>query len=275
MHIYQTAILGVVQGLTEFLPVSSSGHLVLMQNLLGFQEPELFLDICLHLGTLLAVCIFLWRDLVSIFNTLSFLKHSPASWNLKDLYDRTPAFRMLILVAVSTVITTAVALVFKHQFEAMFSSIRAVAVALIVTGVILWGTRMVSQNGCSLMEIGFFRAIIIGLAQGLSIAPGISRSGTTISCGLYMGMKRDLSARFSFLLSIPAILGAAILKFDAAQMHGQTVPILVGTLVAAVTGFIALKILMRLVLGGRLWVFAPYCWILGLSILAGSLMKLL
>jgi undecaprenyl-diphosphatase len=275
MDVYQTIVLGMVQGLTEFLPVSSSGHLVLLQSLFGFKEPELFLDICLHLGTLLAVCVFLWRDLLSIFKTLSFLWRSPASWHLKELYDRAPAFRLLVLVAVSTLITTAVALIFKDQFEAMFSSTRMVAAAFMLTGLILWGTRLASQKQNGLANMGFLHAAIIGLAQGVAIAPGISRSGTTISCGLYLGMERGLAARFSFLLSIPAILGAAILKFDAAQIHGQAVPILAGTLVSAVTGFAALKVLVRLVLGGRLWVFAPYCCILGLVALAGSLARLL
>jgi undecaprenyl-diphosphatase len=273
MELYQTTLLGIVQGLTEFLPVSSSAHLVFLQRLLGFREPELFLDISLHLGTLIAVAVFLRKELFSILKALSFLKGSPASWKLLDRYKQELPFRLLVLVVVSTFVTTVLALLFKDQLEAAFSSLEVVAVSLMITGFIIWGTRSASRKQYELREMGFFKAAVIGLAQAVAITPGISRSGSTIACGLYLGMERGLAARFSFLLSIPAILGAAILQFDMGQINGQFAPIAVGVCVSALTGFVALKVLVRLVLGGRLWVFAPYCWALGLTVLAGTLAK--
>jgi undecaprenyl-diphosphatase len=258
----QAAFLGVVQGLTEFLPVSSSGHLVLAQNLLGLKEPELLFDVAVHVGTLLAVLVVFRADIYAMLRGL---------W-ARDSEAR-QGRRLLLLVVAGSVPTALIGLIFKDTFEALFASTLAVGLALLVTGLLLTATRFAPRAMRGLEQTGWGRAVIIGLAQGLAITPGISRSGATISAGLLLGLERELTARFSFVLSIPAILGALALQIkDLGPAAGTpATPLLVGAVVAAITGYAALKVLIKLVKGGRLHWFAYYCWALGLTALAWSL----
>ena len=264
MNFFESALLGFVQGLTEFFPISSSGHLVIFQNLLGLKEPEIFFDVCLHIGTLFAVCIFLRNDLVDIARVIWIWLKSPRVDTFRILYKTEPPFRLAVLTLVSTLVTICIVVLFRDVFERMFTSITLVATALLFTGSFLFFTRRLHNNTYNTAQTGIRHSIALGLAQSLAITPGISRSGSTISCALYMGMDRELAVRFSFLLSIPSILGAAVLQLDAYNPEIPISSITVGTLTAAGSGYIALKILSRVVKKGNLWFFAFYCWAVGL-----------
>lgn len=273
MEIVQAVVLGVVQGLTEFLPVSSSGHLVLLQHLIGLNEPELLLDICLHAGTLAAVFIVFWRDIRSI---LAMLPELPArlkrSGGWHALWREDSEVRMVGLIVAGSVPTALLGVLFKEVADRLFGAVWIVGGMLLVTGIVLWLTRKVERRGRSLESTRVADALVVGLVQGLAIVPGISRSGATISTALFLGIDRELAGRYSFLLSIPAILGALALSLDG-SMAGSTLSpaaIAVGTIAAAIVGYVALKVLLRTVRNGRLYCFAPYCWLAGTAALIVS-----
>jgi len=261
--------LGIIQGLTEFLPISSSGHLVLFQNIFGFREPELMLDISLHLGTLVAICIFFRSDLKEIIGeTWHFsVDILNGQKKLRSIGKRSHVMLMLWIIA-GTVPTAIIGLVFKSPLEALFGDVDKVGFMLLCTGLILAVTRFISMEHNKRRDVGLITALVVGISQGLAIIPGISRSGTTIVCGMLCGMERELSARFSFLLSIPAIIGAMALQIGSEGLsRSDIISLSLGFLSSAIVGFIALKILMGMVRRGRLSYFAPYCWALGLSII--------
>ena len=271
MAIIQAVALGAVQGLTEFLPVSSSGHLVILQNLFGLHEPELLLDICLHAGTLMAVLIVFWREIRSILVTLiGFPARLKTAGGWRPLWRHDPDVRMIGLIVIGSVPTALLGLLFREITDRLFGAVWIVGVMLMVTGTVLWLTRRAGQQGRSLDAATGRDALVVGLVQGLAIIPGISRSGSTISAALFLGMDRELAGRYSFLLSIPAILGALVLGLDStmAQSTLSAGAIAAGTLVAGMVGYVALKVLLRMVRKGRLYVFAPYCWIVGCIALA-------
>jgi undecaprenyl-diphosphatase len=262
----ESLILGVVQGLTEFLPVSSSGHLVLFQQLFGLTEPALLFDISLHVGTLAAVVVVFRKELGALFSAL--IRTPTLIWSaggVAPLYTTNPQFRMMVLIVTGSVPTAIMGVLFAHMAEQLFSHLWPVGFALIVTATFLWFTRRKAPTGRSVREMTLRDALIIGIAQGVAIIPGISRSGATISTALYLGLDRDLAGRFSFLLAIPAILGALVLGLDKEAFHSD-IPfpiILAGTVCAALVGYLALRILLHLVRAGQLHRFAPYCWIVG------------
>jgi len=251
------AVLGLLQGITEFLPVSSSGHLVLAQALWGLGEPDLLFDVVVHVGTLLAVAVVFRSELWSLW---------------RGLMGRDPAGRRLLgLVILGSIPTAMIGLAAKDWFESLFASPAAVGLALLATGGLLMVTRWAPAGRRGLEQMGWGRAVLVGLAQGLAITPGLSRSGTTIAVGLLLGLERRLAARFSFVLSVPAIVGALVLEL-ADLPAGREValgPLVAGGVVAAVSGYLALRLLLSLVQHGRLHWFAWYCWALGLAALAG------
>jgi undecaprenyl-diphosphatase len=264
----EALILGVVQGLTEFLPVSSSAHLVFFQNFFGLKEPIIFFDICLHLGTLLAVLLFLKDDLKAIIleAVKLFFPEKGVTW--KQKWNNSHYARFALLAVLATIPTTLIGFAFKEKFEAIFSSVQTVGGMLIVTGVILYLTKKVKNTQKAIDEITVLDSLIIGTAQGLAIAPGISRSGSTISFGIFRGIKQDVAARFSFLLSIPAILGAAVVKFDSSiSLNEGILPYAVGTIAAGITGYLSLRILSSMIRKGHLFYFSPYCIVVGSLVL--------
>jgi undecaprenyl-diphosphatase len=266
----ESLILGIIQGLTEFIPVSSSAHLVIFQHLFGLNEPVIFFDICLHLGTLLAVILFLKDDLRSILIEITKLFISEKENNLSERWATLPYVRFCFFAILATIPTALIGFIFKDKFEAMFSSVPGVGLMLMVTGIILFLTKRYKTSHRGMGSITFFDALIIGCAQGLAIAPGISRSGTTISFGIFRGISQDIAARFSFLLSIPAIMGAAVLKFDSSiTLQGDIFSYAAGTIAATITGYFSLKILSSMIRKGQLSYFSPYCIIVGtLSLLS-------
>ncbi len=291
MKYFESAILGIVQGWTEFLPVSSSGHLVLMQNLLGMGNVEVLFDIFLHIGTLIAVVVFLREDLLKMISTFSkYLSSKGIENNSSEgtsklhLMWKTAETKMVFLIIIASCPTVLIALLGKDYFEKMFNNVEVVSCFLLITGTLLFISERFhkvnlsagsqADSSFSAEKIKISDALIIGFMQGMAIAPGISRSGATISAGIFRGINRKLAARFSFLLSIPTILGAFIFEIkDYKQMLLQMdiISLILGTGLAFISGYLALRILFRIIEKHRLDIFAYYCWILGLFFLAKSL----
>lgn len=261
--------LGVVQGLTEFLPISSSGHLILFQTFFGLKGPQLMFDIFLHMGTLVAVCIFFRSDLMGmIADTWRFSVEIFEGRERFTSINRRPNVMLSLWIITATIPTALIGLFFRSPLEALFGDVQRVGVMMICTGLILTVTIFISAGYARRRDVGLLSSLAVGVAQGLAIIPGISRSGTTIVCGMACGMERELSARFSFLLSIPAIIGAMILQLNFEGLRGSDIfPLLLGLVTSAISGFFALKILMGAVRRGRLFYFAPYCWLVGLLII--------
>ncbi len=267
---FEAILLGAVQGLTEFLPISSSGHLVLFQQLLGFRQPEILFDVCLHVGTLAAICVVFFKDIVQILTTVLRLRSkSSAAGGLPNLYRTDETVRIAALIVIGSLPTAVLGLLF-HQFaERIFASVALVGVMLLVTGCLLWFTRRAVGHSRPVLRLTAKDALLVGLAQGMAVLPGISRSGATISAALYVGVDRDTAGRYSFLLSIPAILGALVLEADA-SISQANIPVgimVVGATAAAVIGYAALRILLFVVHRGKLYRFAPYCWLAGATAL--------
>jgi len=254
----EAAALGVIQGLTEFLPVSSSGHLVIVQSWLGFEDPQLFFDIAVHVGTLAAVLVVYRNDLLGMGTAIVRLAARRQSDSDRD------SLILLKWVLVSTVPAAIAGILAGDFFESLFASPLAASLFLIVTGAILISSRWALREQTTVGRMTPLQALGVGLAQAFAILPGISRSGATIVCGLWMGLKRDLAVRYSFLLAIPAVLGAALLSLPDAFANGVQMailgPVFCGGLIAGVTGFFAIRWLIRLVSRGRLYPFAYYCW---------------
>lgn len=266
MDFFQSVSLGVVQGLTEFLPVSSSGHLVLFQNLFGLKEPELLFDICLHMGTLLAVVAVFYKDIFNLLETLFKIpQKAKNAGGLKSLYENDETFRQGVLIICGSIPTAVLGILFSKKADALYSSVGLVGAALLVTGIALWMTRYMTRHGRSQLEMRWMDAVVIGIVQGFAIIPGISRSGSTIAAGLFMGVNREVAGRFSFLLSLPAILGALVISIDT-EAIGTSAPlnlVVAGSVAAAIVGYLALLFLLRVVKKGKFYYFAPYCWIVG------------
>ncbi len=268
VDIWKAVVLGIVQGLTEFLPVSSSGHLVLGQHLLGFRPPGLVLEVALHLGTLVAVVLVFARDLGRLLvgggrAALALLRGR----RVRQVMAEEPLARLLGMLVLASAVTAGVALVGERWFRQAFEHPMVAAVMLLVTGVVLRAAGRAGEGKRSLSGIGGADAAVVGLAQAVAIIPGISRSGSTIAAGLFRGMEREAAARFSFLLSVPAILGAGLLELRALAELGETWPappvLLPAVAAAAVSGVLAISLLLGVVRRGRIGLFAYYCWLVG------------
>ena len=275
MNSTEAIILAIIQGLTEFLPVSSSGHLVLFQQLLGLKEAELFFDICVHLGTLAAVVVVFRQEIKNILSALTRLISPEASEkSIRQKIDSDPDLKMALLIVVGSIPTGILGLVFAGIADRLYSSALITGLMLMITGLLLWLTRRADagHEPAVIDRMTPKNAFIIGVVQGLAIIPGISRSGSTISAGLLLGVDREVAARYSFLLSIPAIAGAGLLSIkDSLSQPEPAIQIaLLGAATAALVGYGALKSLLHMVKRGRLYLFAPYCWLVGfLAIIFG------
>jgi undecaprenyl-diphosphatase len=264
MDIIQAIILGTIQGLTEFLPVSSSAHLVFITDILGLQQNVAF-DTLLHLGTLVAVVAFFWRDLIDIISSFISSILDIFKGRFKKGLDEEPFKKLSWLLVIGTIPAGIVGFLFQKQFEALFSSIFYVGIFLIITGLLLWGAERVKPGQKDVKDITFKNALVIGIAQAIAIAPGISRSGATISVGLFSGLNRELAARFSFLLSIPAILGAVLVESRHINSFDISTGVLIAGFVSAVVfGYIAIKLLLKIIKERTLMIFAYYCWAVGI-----------
>ncbi|MDQ7850030.1 MAG: undecaprenyl-diphosphate phosphatase [Armatimonadota bacterium] len=286
----QMIILGIVQGLTEFLPVSSSAHLVFTEHFLGIPRPGVLLEAVLHLGTALAAAVLFWPDLQRIWR--AFLGRGPAGAagsaaaspqgqprhtggagpGAGRQRERDPYLRVGWLLLLATAITGVIGLAFAGPLERMFHSVRGTAIQLLLTGVILALAR--ERGGLAMSQMTIRTAAAVGLAQGISIVPGISRSGITIAVAMWTGLTREEAARFSFLAAIPAISAAGLFSlrdFPAAAGLGYTPgQLVVGFAVSAVFGAAAIRWLLQVVRRGRLAAFAAYCWAVGLAVLLST-----
>lgn len=269
MDVSSALLLGALQGITEFLPISSSGHLVIAQNFLGFKEPEVFFDVCLHIGTLISVLLVFASEAVDL--VIGALRIPSVIFGKRR--ELQAEEKLFLLVAVGTLPTVLVALSLRHFLEDLFASVTAVSINLLITGTMLWATRYIRQrNPKRVRRTHWQDAILVGLAQAIALSPGISRSGATISAGLFVGLEREWAGKFSFLLFMPAVVGALILEFSNLRIaEGDLFPTLLGTAAAAVVGYVALRAFLSLVRNGNFYVFAPYCWALGLAGLTWSL----
>ena len=271
MDIIQAIILGIVQGLTEFLPVSSSAHLVFMTDILGLPQNVAF-DTLLHIGTLVAVVGYFWRDVIQIISSFISSLLDIFRGKFKEGLEETPFKKLSWLLIVGTIPAGLMGILLEKQFEALFNSAIYVGLFLIITGLLLWGAERVKPGEKDVKDISFKNALVIGIAQGIAIAPGISRSGATIAAGLFSGLNRELAARFSFLLSIPAILGAALVQVkDITSFDASAVVLLAGFLSAVVFGYLAIKLLLKIIKESTLMIFAYYCWIVGIIAIILSL----
>lgn len=243
MNFLEAIISGIVQGLTEFLPVSSSGHLVILHRLIGLKEPQILFDIFLHLGTLLAVVMVFWKDIIELFSV------------------RRKTGLFVILATISTVILV---IVFGETIETAFSNVKIVGLMLVFTGIwIIVGSFVRFATG----PLSGTKAVLIGLAQGLATLPGVSRSGATISTGLLLGLEPRGAASFSFLLSIPAIIGAFLFKIKDGGLSGFDAKHIVGFLAACIVGILSLKLLLKVLSGKRFHFFGFYCIAMGILVL--------
>jgi len=264
MTLITAFILGIVQGVTEFLPVSSSGHLVIAQHLLGWKSPAVFFDVSLHVGTFLAVLAVFHKDIRDLIEGgIRLILQRPFRSSKAGKLDNQE--RIFLLVLVGTLPTVVAGLFARHALENAFASVAAVSVNFLITGTFLWLTRYAKPLVRKPPRLTRGKhALWIGLSQALALAPGISRSGATISAGLFLGLERDWAGRYSFLLFVPAVIGALILEGSHIRIQNvELAPTILGILTATIVGYIALRILLKVVRKGNFFVFAPYCWLLG------------
>ena len=270
MELYQGIILGIIQGLTEFLPVSSSGHLVLGQIFFGITESQLPFDISVHMGTLLAVLVVYASDIRAILvSVFGFISKAVSLKPMAHLLKEDKNLQLAGLILIGSIPTAFIGLILKQFEHILFASEVLVGFMLILTGTILWTSKNFYFSKSKKDGFSIKKALIIGVGQGLAVIPGISRSGTTIALGMFLGLDRHNAAKFSFLLSIPAILGAQILSIKDMINSGLVIDSITiyATIVSFITGLLALKLLLSLVHAGRFHLFAPYCWLIGSLVL--------
>lgn len=264
MTVFKAIILGIVQGFTGFFPVSSSGHLILVQRFLGITEPELFFNISLHLGTLCAVIFFFREDIRNMGHSLSDafrqLRHEKA--DISQVLENSN-IRLVMLILVGSVPTAIIGFMLHEFAHRMYSSPALVGIMLVVTGAVLWRTRNLAESDKNMNLFTLKNALIIGTCQGFAAMPGISRSGITISAGLFLGLSRETSGRYSFLLSIPAVLGAVFMGANDWLVGNDSFGIatIIGMLTAATVGYFVLMLLLYIIKQGKIYMFAPYCWL--------------
>ena len=264
-EIFAVFVLGLLQGLTEFLPVSSSGHLVLMQNFMGMKEPQLFFDIMVHVGTLGAICLVYFRAIGEITTgCVKALCDRKFYRSPFQTFAKNSELRFVWFIILGSIPAALVGGLLKDSIESAFANPTLVAGMLIVTGLLLQLSRLAKRKPNPRQALNNWDAIRMGIAQAIAIMPGISRSGSTISTGLATGVSPQTAARYSFLLSIPAILGALVLDLkDVHEVTFAPISIIIGTLTAFITGYIALRGLLAILNRGRLVVFSYYCFGLG------------
>ena len=266
MEFVKAIFMGILQGITEFLPVSSSGHLSLFQNFFGAEAPDNLFNVLLHFATLLAVCVVYRRDIYEMI-TEFFL-------GIRDLVSpgarkgRVPPARRLVVMVILGTIPLFLVLPFKSKIEALGGSTLFIGCALLVTGLLLFASDRFARQQKTERTMTVLDALLVGCGQALAVVPGLSRSGTTITAGVAVGLDRPFAVRYSFLLSLPAVLGATLLEvIDVAKEGIDTALIpqyLVGMIVAAVSGYFAISLVKLLADKGKFGAFAYYCWAVGI-----------
>jgi undecaprenyl-diphosphatase len=275
MPIYQAIVLAVVQGLTEFLPISSTAHLWLVPWLLGWKDPGLTFDVALHAGTLLAVLVFFWRYWVEMaamavgWGGGSAPDAGAASHSVRTDLRQNP--RLLWFLVIATLPAALAGWRFEHAAEEQLRSPVVIGAALIVVGLLMWAGDWLGKRERDLGHVGLLDSFLVGVAQALAVIPGVSRSGVTMTAGLFRSMKRETAARFSFLLSTPIIAGAALKKGleirHTGLPHDMRLPFLCGALVSALVGYLVIAVLIRYLERRTFKVFVVYRVALGVIVL--------
>lgn len=260
MTVFQAIVLGIIQGLSEFLPISSSAHLLLAPRLFGWPSPGLSFDVSLHVGTLVAVLWYFRREWVEL---------TVAAWTIaRSRRVQSVAERRVVYLVIATIPAAAAGLLLEEYAETVFRAPLVTAVALIVLGVLLWAIDRWAPNRRVLDSLRWTDALLIGCAQALALVPGVSRSGATITAGRALQLDRQSAAVFSFLLSMPVITAAAILKVpDALRETGLSMPLVAGVVASACSGWLAIAVLLRYVSRNDYTVFAVYRILLGLAVI--------
>ena len=270
MTLWNAIILGIVQGIAEFLPISSSGHLSVLQNLFHMstaEEGHMFFDVMLHFGTLISICIVYWKDIVAMIReTLQFLSGKGRKTAKGEQKQSLPAARMVLMIIFATLPLVLIMPV-KDKVEQLYYHTFAIGLFFIITGFILFVSDKMPRGSRTEKTMRVRDALIIGVCQCVATIPGISRSGSTITAGMATGLDRDFSVKFSFMMSIPAVLGASLLTLiDAIQAGIDTslLPVyLAGTVVSTVVGVFAIKLVKSITSKGKFGNFAYYCWTVG------------
>lgn len=286
MNIIEAIVLGIIQGLAEFLPISSSGHLAIAKAFFGFENSSIAFDVFLHLGTLIAVFVVFYKDIIELIteffgivadiiaNIITFIKAPKKGQKRK--YRKivgTPYRRFAMLVIVSTIPTAIIGVLIKDIVEKASATLIVPGICLLVTAVMLFVSDMLKDGNKDEKNTSWLSAIFIGICQGVATMPGISRSGTTITAGLVCGMKREFVVKYSFLMSIPAILGAVVLEIPDMKEDLAKTPIIsyvVGVVVSAVVGYLCIKAMLVIVKKKKFKYFSYYCAAIGLIAVIGS-----
>ena len=281
MNYLMSILMGFIQGVAEFLPISSSGHLTLFQAFFGMEnmeETHMFFTVLFHFGTLISVCIVYWRDIIDMIR--EFFLGIRALAVRDESVGKPPAARRMVMLIVAATLPLFVMVFFKNALEQVFSNPILVSCMLLLTGFILFFSDRLARGHKTAKNATVTDALLVGCAQAVAIIPGISRSGATISAGMLRGFDRNFAVRFSFLMSLPAVVGATLLELkDAAtapDFAEQVVPLLpvylVGVVVSAVVGYFAIRLVKSLADKGKFGSFAYYCWAVGaVSLIAGIL----
>ena len=277
MTYLQAIILGIVQGLAEFLPISSSGHLAILENFFGISENNmLFFTVLLHFGTLIAVFVCFWKDIVELVQELIL--------TIKDLIggkglrlDERPVRKLGVMIIISCIPTAIIGVLFGDTFEGLYSKPIGIACMFIITGLLLFAAETWGGGNRNINNLNARNSLFIGIVQGIAILPGISRSGSTLFASLLCKLDREFAVKFVFLISIPTILGSLILELpDGIKqgMSGQSWgPVIVGVLVAFLSGLFAVKIMLKVVSNRKLKYFSYYLFVLAVCVIIYSLVK--
>ena len=276
MNVLQAIILGIIQGLAEFLPISSSGHLAIIQNLFHIEtDTGLLFDVLLHIGTLTAIIVVFWKDIVKlIIEFFGIIADFIRRFRDPDLIVLSSAYRRFVLLIIVSTIPTAVLGFIGRDFVAYASSTLLIpGIGLIITSILLFICDRIGDGRKGIKKITYLNAFEIGIAQGVATLPGISRSGATIAACLMLGIKKETAVKYSFIMSIPAVLGAAVLELkDAAGTSveaGTVVAYIIGMVVSAVVGYFAIRVMINVVRRKRYLYFSIYCLVIGLVAIIG------
>ena len=259
MTLFQAIVLGVVQGLSEFLPISSSAHLTLVPWLFGWKDPGLAFDVALHLGTLIALVWFFWQEWMTLAAALFAI--------VRRGRIETESERRLLWVVIATIPGGIAGFLLQGYAQSVFRSPTLIGIMLVVMGLVLWAVDRAAGQQRSIAEMGWIDAVAIGVAQMFAIIPGVSRSGSTISAGRALRLSREAAAVFSFLLSLPIIAAAVIFEGRHALDAGISAPLVAGVVAAAVSGWLAISMLLKYVARHSYGVFAAYRLVVGVGVL--------
>lgn len=271
MSIFEAVVLGLVQGLAEFLPISSSGHLALLQHFFGMEgENVLIFAVMLHVGTLFSVFAVYWKEIKDLFVELIMVFRDILTGKGLRI-DANETRKLGFMIIAATIPTAIIGFAFRDLFASFYLSLAAIGIGLLITGTLLWTAERINKGQKQLGEMKFAYAALIGVFQAIAIAPGISRAGSTLVGGLFSGLEKNFAVKFAFLISIPSILGSVVLELPDALQNGfepsLILPILIGVAVSAISGFVAIKTMIRVVSGKRLFIFSAYTWLLGTLVL--------